>query len=95
MFEFDVRPDWAEKDLALRLAEIVSGLTGTSFRPYRKENGGWVLDTSNNWFLHRLSENRWRISHRYGLPDELRGALQIVFDYDVGVARYRSILKSP
>lgn len=88
MFEFDT--DWTdEAALSTRLAEIVCGLAASSFRPYKKENGGWVLDSVNNWFLHSIDQNRgrWRLSYRYGLPDRFRDALQIVVARAVGPAR--------
>lgn len=82
MFEFESH--WPEEDLALRIAEIVSGLTTSSFRPYKKENGSWTLDTGNNWFLHELSERHWRLQYRYGLAEKLREALQTICTWAVG-----------
>lgn len=90
MIDFDT--DWTdEENFAYRLAEIVSGLHGSRFRPYRKENGGWVLDSGNNWFLHAFDRDKghWRLSYRYGLSDKLREALQVVLARSVGPARLR------
>jgi hypothetical protein len=92
MFEFST--DWDEANLATRLAEIVCGLAASSFRPYKKENGGWVLDSGNNWFLHpierqrgALDYGRWRLSYRYGLSDRFREALEVVVERAVGPAQ--------
>lgn len=65
--------------VAKRLAQICCGTDCNDKIPYRKENGTWVLDHHNDWFLrdkgHDEEDMRvWEIDFRYMTP-ELKAAL--------------------
>lgn len=62
--EVTVHPIWLQEEnlLMKRLQEIISGDKYTE--PYRKENGSWQLDSSNDWWA-RIEEGKLILSARY------------------------------
>lgn len=75
---------WDEKELANRLAGIVSqGVVYDSDHkqqiPYKDSNGTWKLDSGNNWFFH-YDKNECDLTYRYGQDQEFWSALKVVLD---------------
>lgn len=82
--DFQVARGWRESQLAWRIHEIVSGHT-PGFEPFQKHNGSWVLDSGNDWWLHRVALETpeapatWCLTYRYGRPTEVWTALRVLF----------------
>jgi hypothetical protein len=71
---------WLEQPqvLAYRLQDFINGRHALC-DPYLKDNGHWVLDVANNWFL-RIENSEVRISYRYGQRKEFWAALKLVIE---------------
>lgn len=58
----------SEQEAAKLLSLLVNGLKSidSSFEPYLKDNGSWVLDTGNNWFATiRQGDRGYDVDLRY------------------------------
>lgn len=82
MIRFKVKPTWKEEDVARRCAEVVGPSRGCP--PFQKENGTWVLNASNDWFLHKEEGDEYSLDYRYfhaGIPqDALQKVLAWIFE---------------
>lgn len=76
MFVFDYNKKWSEESVAKRVAGIL-WFPNNSFEPYKKENGTWILDGGNDWFL-RFEDGKANLSMRYedALDEDYKKALQ-------------------
>lgn len=82
MIRFKVKPTWKEAYVAQRCAEVIGSSRGCP--PYQKENGSWVLNASNDWWLSKEDNDEYRLEYRYehpGIPMEaLKTFLAWVFE---------------
>lgn len=78
MIRFEVRKNWQDKDVAIRMARLVTGDghndCGPARPPFLKDNGSWQLDCGNDWFLRRVQELpngniEYTLSYRYTTAD--------------------------
>ena len=82
---FTVHHLWSEESIVQRMNRIVTGVDATPGVPYKKDNGNWVLDTGNNWFLSFNAETREAtLQGRYaaarpGMMEGLKPFLELVF----------------
>lgn len=78
--------------IARRIAYIVVGRleleAGTDKLqvPFLKENGTWVLDSGNDWFLRFLDDGGMELAYRYSTPamEATLPALKVVIENLVG-----------
>ena len=80
---------WPEKQLAVRVAEIVHGLHShlLSFKPYENKDT-WVLDNGNDWWLKPMGDNTYELHYRYerSIAPAIWNAFTVILEWQVGLS---------
>lgn len=83
MVRFTTHKRWSEEGVAQRLNQIVRA---DGFTPIRAEDGKWVLDFGNNWWMNKIGDNEYELRTR--LPtrksDALLGPMKPFLEYTFG-----------
>lgn len=85
MIEFSISTQWAEIDVARRIAGIIGERypwnKNTHFPKF--QNGEWKLDSTNNWALTKKGDNKYELRYRYKMGETQRvlDALKVYLEF--------------
>lgn len=84
MIDVELFPGETDEELARRVSLILAVDATPEPPPYRKDNGGFTLDRSNNWWLHdnRPGSLSVRVSYRYGWTEKGQALEAVLRDID-------------